>query len=668
MRVKPWNSANPIYVHRRKKYQRQLEPEGHVTRAPFFRQESDVPAATSRSPSLLLSLPLEILLMIFRVALEDSFTANIIDAPFFRFLELERALEATRALRGACSHISNISRLVFFTSAAARDGILYQVQASHLPQLKKTFPFLKACILDLGDPTRLTDLDQTRAVLKSLDTGHGELDFITAVSLEGDPQKFSPGYLPALLEALCEEGCKVLGAVLPSWDREELLDFPLVDRKLVNYLIERVADLSYYHAQIYRQILGHLSHLRYVDVPGFMLPPLFSQSHVASAASIEPLRHFKVEYEEYGDPFVSILKSVKSIQITALPNPIYALFTRSRRSSNRYEARFSHWAFSIGQNIESELRARLKTSFGDLSVPQDACGALTGLAYRGLEATSWDKDEDMVKAWTKFKSPNMKEIHIVTALPIQFVLIDGRPTDPLNFSIENFSRTLTSLTIDTIPLSELRASSYHFCELLAENSFPHLKDLDVRLYSICASILKGLSGRPIGKGRAKQWTIRTYPRVCRGLPHISSNDQPNDFETLLDHGPSGFPQTLEEIVNTAEDHIKRENLSRLIILVEALKNFDLPFGQYRPPAFHGYGREVVVATNPACHSLRVSPWQDEMIVYRTDRFYDKEDLSAEWSQTFRGTQFLREDPNQAGSANGMHFFRYLRSMARTLVS
>lgn len=417
-----WKPGRPTLIHKRPRYRRaeRLGPAVECEPAvPSSFPCAGVSLPTPRSPSLLLSLPWEILSEIFRLVIGDNITSCIVTATFYQFVDLIVVVKATRDLRHVCSLWTRILHAIYLASDASRGGILYSVEVSQLPLLKKAFPLLEGCVLDLGDPNRLVELEQKRAALQALGSGFASLDSIVAVALGDDLEKFCPGYPASLFETFCKAGLETLGIELPAWgppDDSPLEPIPEPEPELIEFVENQFLSLSYYHAQIFRQVLCRLPQLRYLEVPAPMLPPLLSDSsYLLSEPTLEPLRSLDIEYNGYGESFVSILKSVCFVDVLSFPNPIYAAFPWSWAFYLHYRApRFYRWLYDVGQRLKEKIKPHLQQTCRSVSLPHQCCGGLMGLGFRGLEVTSLDKDEDILEGWVDSTQMNVKNINVVS--------------------------------------------------------------------------------------------------------------------------------------------------------------------------------------------------------------------------------------------------------------
>ena len=360
------------------------------------------------------------------MVVEDAIAGHILSAPFYNFLDFSKIVNGTRSLRGACVQWHSIVLTMYFGWAASASRFRYRVAVSELPRLKATFPHLQHCILDLSDPNQLVELEQKRALLQRLSAEPGALDFITAVAFEGDPENISPGYSRNLMKSLCEEACSTYRVSLPTYDAS-IDDIepapgceyraPEVDGRVIDSLKAQIMALSYYHAQIFREILSHLPRLVYLEVPVYMLPALLIDTYLdpEETTQRQALQHLGINYEEYGAAFQSILQSVRYLHIIALHNPVHGIYRWNRVSQGFRAPVFRDWESHIGVKVGCSLRDRSEANFIKLSKAKHECDVLQRLAYRGSETASRDDDAVMAQVLRGFVPPELREFHFVSS-------------------------------------------------------------------------------------------------------------------------------------------------------------------------------------------------------------------------------------------------------------
>ena len=381
---------------------------------PFDRERS----ATGKSAALLLQFPFAILLNILHSVLEPELFSRATVAPFYRFLSLTDIILSTTTLRAVCSSWAGVVRGFVLSGSRMRGGHLCLIRNASLARLKETFPILRDCVLELGDPNNIERLELIRISLQSLDErGDYPLDFITAISWNESPQEWTAGY-NRYCESFkwretCQRECRTRGIPFVSTYADEVghLGYE-VHEDIRTFILNELLALSYFHSQLLREILNHLPRVRYLEMPSFLLLPLLSDSYLHPSGIPQCsrlLRRIGVDYENYGKSFHSVLDQVEYLHILVFPNPLYGKCVDP--FAIREQDIRENWASTL--RMECFLESYISQCLQKFRVPDEPLKRLRGLGFRGTEFDTAERKEQWLDIQQNLDLPSLQEVHIV---------------------------------------------------------------------------------------------------------------------------------------------------------------------------------------------------------------------------------------------------------------
>ncbi|KAJ0421407.1 hypothetical protein BJY00DRAFT_282230 [Aspergillus carlsbadensis] len=365
------------------------------------------PQPTERSCELLLSLPLEILHIIFDHALLDELYANklILRTQFSHpVLPFSQVVRCTIGLRGACSRWASAVRSLVFRGKSTRRGFLLDLRRLLSAKDSETFPLLRDCMVMLCHPYNLQDIHALQLELSSQTTQ--SLEYVCAVTWDvDDPQDAllgqiqRMGYSPhakALINTFIDE-CLVAGLKIANSSGERPNGGDHSDserlrtagrRAMEEFLFKETLALWWYNAQIARQILGAFPLLKYAVFPDYLHVPLLARmkyffpqgqddSPFAPVTLSRPqmLQTLGITYREGGQTYSHLMASLEGVTVLSMHVPAaLPLFPERYRRVHSAFGPFlllNQWTTrrgeaEIGAEILDRLRAQMETALADI--------------------------------------------------------------------------------------------------------------------------------------------------------------------------------------------------------------------------------------------------------------------------------------------------------------
>lgn len=421
---------------------------------------SKVQIATTRSTELLRTLPMSLLLMILSHLVDEILQGYTVTGAFYKFVDLSNIVFYTMALRNVCSTWAQAVRILVLGGKGSRQGRLCLIKHTFLSDLRKTFPRLRDCVVNLGDPNNIERLELIRSAFSTCEGQGHSLDFITAISWDDEPRDWNRGYERyghvIKWRESCDKQCKSRG--IPFWVSDEASDesrgnwshpdIPVVNPDIFSLIFHQTLSLSYFHSQLFREILHHIPAVEYLDMPTFMLPGLLVdplEYTLQENPSPRALRKIGIEFENYGRSFHSVLNTVRCMHVVSFPNPLYSEFLHYNDVMSSPEENTSQ--SDLRFRMERKLRRHFLKLFEKLPMRMKESMSITGLGYRGSEFDSVERLEPWLEVLKALQRQQrlVQHVHIVEGfyleyqpiMPSSLGLLAPRPLTPDSYCLRH---------------------------------------------------------------------------------------------------------------------------------------------------------------------------------------------------------------------------------------